>query len=142
MTTATSSSEAVRPSSHAALRIALWAAQVGLAAMFLFSGWLKVSLSGAELSEMMSIPRVLGEPMTRFIGACELLGAVGLILPALTRIKPWLTPLAAAALGLVMVLGALYHLSQGELGGIPINIVLGAAAAFVAWGRMRAAPIA
>jgi len=141
MTAAISSHQTSVPSSSKALRIALWIAQAALAATFVSAGWMKVSLPVAELSKLMSIPTVLGEPMTRFIGASELLGAVGLILPALTRIKPMLTPLAAAALCLVMVLAAAYHVSQGELGGVPTNIVLGAAAAFVAWGRFRAAPI-
>jgi len=68
-------------------------------------------------------------------------GALGLILPAVTRIRPKLT--AAAGLGLVtvMVLAAAFHLSRGEAQVLPLNLTLGALAAFVAWGRSRKAPI-
>jgi hypothetical protein len=76
------------------------------------------------------------------IGVCELLGAVGLILPSATRVLPVLTPVAASALTLVMVLAAGTHFSYGELPVIGVNVVLGGLAAFVAWGRFRRAPIA
>ena len=73
--------------------------------------------------------------------AGELFGAAGVILPALARTKPVLTPVAATAICVLMVLGAGYHLLRGELSSVPINFGLGAIAAFVAWGRFRAAPI-
>jgi hypothetical protein len=73
--------------------------------------------------------------LVRFIGASELLGGLGLVLPAATRIKPALTPLAGAGLITVMVLAALFHLTRGEFGAIPGNVILGSLAAFVAWGR-------
>jgi hypothetical protein len=79
--------------------------------------------------------------LVRFIGASELAGALGLILPAATRIKPSLTPLAASGLIVVMVLAAAFHASRGELQALPINFVLGGLAAFVAWGRFRRAPV-
>jgi putative oxidoreductase len=80
--------------------------------------------------------------MVRFIGACELAGAVGLILPAATRIRPMLTPLAASGLVVVMLLAMAFHISRGEAAqALPINLTLGALAAFVAWGRFRKAPI-
>jgi putative oxidoreductase len=55
--------------------------------------------------------------------------------------KPRLTPLAAAGLVLVMLLASAFHLSRGEVGALPVNLVLGGIAAFVAWGRSRKAPI-
>lgn len=140
--TIASSTPLAHASSKKGLRIALWTAQAILAAMFILAGTMKATTPIAELSQKMSVPTVLGEGMTRFIGVSELLGAVGLVLPALTRIKPVLTPIAAAALTLVMVLAVGYHASQGEYGGLPMNFFLGALAAFVAWGRFRAAPIA
>lgn len=73
---------------------------------------------------------------------CELLGAFGLILPAATRIKPALTPVAGLGLTIVMALAVVCHISRGELGLVPINLVLGGLAAFVTWGRLTKAPIA
>ena len=79
--------------------------------------------------------------MVRFIGISEFLGAIGLILPAATRIKPSLTPLAALGLLTIMILAMAFHLSRGEVQATPVNIVLGGLAAFVAWGRTKKAPI-
>ncbi len=105
------------------------------------AGFLKTTTPIAELAKNMSVPRVLGEGMTRFIGVSELAAAIGLILPALTRIRPMLTALAAAGLLVVMVLAAGYHVLEGESQGLPVVAVLGGLAAFVAWGRFRGAPI-
>ena len=69
------------------------------------------------------------------------LGAIGLILPAATKIKPSLTPLAALGLLTIMILAMAFHLSRGEVQATPVNIVLGGLAAFVAWGRTKRAPI-
>ena len=78
----------------------------------------------------------------RFIGAAELAGALGLLLPSLTRIQPRLTVLAALGLIVVMVLASAFHLSRGEGAMLPMNLALAAVAAFIAWGRSKAAPIA
>lgn len=123
------------------LRAGLWAAQIVLALAFAAAGSWKATAPIADLTA--KLPWVAGSPeaLVRFIGASELAGALGLILPAATRIKPWLTPLAAAALALVMVLALGLHASRGEWAGIPPNVVLGGLAAFVAWGRARKAPI-
>ena len=75
--------------------------------------------------------------MVRFIGISEFLGAVGLILPAATKIKPSLTPLAALGLLTIMILAMAFHVSRGEVQATPVNIVLGGLAAFVAWGRTK-----
>jgi uncharacterized membrane protein YphA (DoxX/SURF4 family) len=83
------------------MKIALWILQVLLAIQFLWHGWLFVA-PPAELVEMMNAQFAPG--LRIFIGVAELLAAVGLILPGVTRILPWLTPLAAA--GLMLVTGA------------------------------------
>lgn len=123
------------------LRVGLWTVQLLLAAAFGMAGFTKVSTPIDALGAMM--PWVLDVPelLVRFIGLSELLGAIGLVLPAATRIQPRLTPLAAAGLVAVMALAALFHASRGEWGALPINAVLGSLAAFVAWGRQQAAPI-
>ncbi|MBM4368072.1 MAG: DoxX family protein [Deltaproteobacteria bacterium] len=80
------------------------------------------------------------EPLVRFIGVSELLGAVGLVVPAATRIQPRLTTWAAGGLVTVMVLAAFTHLTHREAAMVPVNVVLGGLAAFVAWGRSVKAP--
>jgi hypothetical protein len=69
-------------------------------------------------------------------------GALGLILPAATRVKPVLTPLAGVGLAMVMLLATIFHISRGELGAVPMPLALGGLAAFVAWGCTARAPIA
>jgi hypothetical protein len=71
----------------------------------------------------------------RVIGVVELLGAIGLILPAATGIAPVLTPIAATGLALTMVLAAATHIRRKEPSGVAFNAVLFALAVFVAWGR-------
>jgi hypothetical protein len=71
----------------------------------------------------------------------ELAGALGLFLPAATRILPRLTPLAAVGLATMMALAVPFHLVRSETVAIVFNLVLGSLAAFVAWGRGRRAPI-
>jgi uncharacterized membrane protein YphA (DoxX/SURF4 family) len=130
---------AARP--RRALHIALWVAQVLLAAMFLMTGFMKLTQPIDALAGQM--PWVLSFPaaVVRLIGAIEIAGALGLILPSLTRIQPRLTPLAALGLVLVMLGASALHLSRGEGAVVPMNLVLAAVAGFIAWGRSKAAPI-
>ncbi len=122
------------------LNIALWVAQGLLVAAFLIAGFMKLTAPIDELAANgMSFVNTFSEGIVRFIGISELLGGIGLILPAWLRIKPILTPIAAIALAIVMVLAAIYHISVGEP-PVP-NIILFALAAFVAWGRLKIAPI-
>jgi len=79
--------------------------------------------------------------LVRFIGVSELLGAIGVILPAVLRIKPNLTPLSGSGLALIMLFASVFHLLRGEIFALPMTIVLGLIALFVAWGRFRKRPI-
>lgn len=117
------------------MNFTLWIVQILLAAMFLAVGAMKASQPVPKLGK--SMPWVTHFPLSvvRFVGVAELLGAVGLILPAATGIAPVLTPLAATGLAVVMVLAAIYHFRQKEFSGIGINAVLFALAVFVAAGR-------
>jgi uncharacterized membrane protein YphA (DoxX/SURF4 family) len=121
------------------LRIALWTAQIALAIVFALAGGMKVATPAAELAKMAP-----GFPLVflRFIGIAELAGAIGILLPALTRIAPVLTPLAASGFVIVMASAAVLHLIRGQWGELVVVIVLGALAYFVAWGRFKLAPIA
>jgi uncharacterized membrane protein YphA (DoxX/SURF4 family) len=120
------------------LRIGLWSAQIALAIVFALSGGMKVTAPAAELVKMTP-----GLPLAflRFIGFAELAGAIGILLPALTRIAPSLTPLAASGFVVVMASAAILHLVRGQLAELAVVIVLGALAFFVAWGRFKWAPI-
>jgi uncharacterized protein YjeT (DUF2065 family) len=75
----------------------------------------------------------------RFLGIGEVAASLGLILPALTRIAPVLTPLAASGLVVVMAGAAVLHLVRGELASVALVVVLGALAYLVAWGRFKRA---
>ena len=130
------------PARRTALHVTLWVAQVLLAAMFVMSGLMKLSQPidalAASLPWVTSVPAML----VRFIGLAELAGALGLLLPSLTRIQPRLTALAALGLAVVMLLAAGFHATRGETAMIPMNAVLALVALFVAWGRGKAVPIA
>lgn len=122
------------------LNIALWAAQGLLAAAFLMAGFMKITTPIDDLAvNGMSFVNAFSEGIVRFIGVSEVLGGIGLILPALLRIKSILTPIAAIGLAVVMVLAAIYHISVGEP-PVP-NIILFALAIFIAWGRIKKVPI-
>ena len=124
-----------------ALHIALWVAQVLLAAMFLMSGFMKLAQPIDQLSQMLPWASQVPEALVRFIGISEVLGAVGLILPSLLRIKPQLTAWAAIGIAVIMLFATFFHISRGETGAIGMNIFLALLAAFVAWGRFKKAPI-
>lgn len=123
--------------------IGLWVAQALLAAMFLMAGATKLMSGSAELVAMgMGWAENAPFLLIKFIGLAEVAGALGLILPAATRILPHLTKLAAAGLCVVMVLAAGVHIVRGEFEVVPVNAVLFALAALVVWGRTNKAPIA
>jgi uncharacterized membrane protein YphA (DoxX/SURF4 family) len=126
------------------LNIALWVAQALLAISFLAVGFnhaFKIE-NMKPMPGMGWINRIPAGLMT-FIGFAEMAGGLGVLLPALTGILPWLTPLAAAGLALVMLLAAIFHIPQRETEGrnIITNLVLLALAAFVAYGRWMLVPI-
>jgi uncharacterized membrane protein YphA (DoxX/SURF4 family) len=117
---------------------ALWIVQILLAAVFLFTGGMKLVL---PLEQMSGGPVEMPGVFLRFIGVAEVLGALGLILPALLRIRPGLTPLAAAGLVIIMIGAIVTTLVVGERVAAMISLVVGLLAAFVAYGRWRLAPI-
>ncbi len=123
------------------MNTALWAVQVLLALTFLATGLMKVTQPIEKLAERMSWVKDSTPQRVRLIGTLEVLGAVGVILPALTGILPWLTPLAAAGLILTMIGAMITHLRRSEPSHIPVNVVLLVLAAFVVYGRFILAPI-
>jgi uncharacterized membrane protein YphA (DoxX/SURF4 family) len=120
---------------HRALSAALWVAQVFLAVAFVGAGVMKLGTPIASLEQTMPWVADVSPGLVRFIGLCELAGAVGVVLPPLLRIRPYLGVAAATALLLLMGTAVMFHISRGELNALPPPVILGAIAAFVAWGR-------
>ncbi|MPZ77826.1 MAG: DoxX family protein [Deltaproteobacteria bacterium] len=118
------------------MNVALWIAQGLLAAVFLFAGGIKLVLPVEELTAQMPLPGLF----VRLIGVVEVLGAIGVILPGLVRIRPGLTPLAAAGLVIIMIGATVFTLATGNVAMALIPLAVGLLAAFVAYGRWRPAP--
>jgi uncharacterized membrane protein YphA (DoxX/SURF4 family) len=122
------------------MNIALWILQVLLGAMFVYAGVLKAfqyERARASLLWVKDLPRGL----VTSIGISELLGGLGLLLPSITGILPWLTPLAGAGLVLIMILAIGFHALRREGQAIGFNAVLLLLAAFVAYGRFLIVPL-
>jgi putative oxidoreductase len=120
------------------LTVVLWILQAFLALFFaLASGAPKLFLP----MDMVPLPLPLPELFVRAIGVCEVLGALGLILPSVTRVKPGLTPLAAICLTALTICAATYQLLAQQPANAVFALAMGAVAAFVAYGRWRLAPI-
>lgn len=117
----------------------VWVVQGLLAAAFLAAGvnHFQYQRARARMAWVAAVsPRLL-----RFIAICELLGAAGVILPAITGVLTWLTPLAAAALGIVMLLAVAFHASRREYPNIAFNLILLLLATAVAYGRLIVVPL-
>ncbi|MEX1019847.1 MAG: DoxX family protein [Litorilinea sp.] len=123
------------------MKYVLWLLQILVAVAFLGAGFMKLTAPIDELAQTMTWVTALPVWLVRFIGLVEIAGALGLVLPALTRIQPQLTPLAGAALVLVMLLATVFHIVRGEFGLVLPNIVLMVLAGLVAYGRGKLLPI-
>jgi uncharacterized membrane protein YphA (DoxX/SURF4 family) len=117
------------------LSVTLWILQGLLAALFLFSGAMKFVMPVAQMTKGTS----LSGGFIHFIGVCEILGGIGLIVPALTRILPVLTPIAASCLVIIMAGATYISLPMGKTAVAPA--IFGLLLAFVAYGRFRLRPI-
>ena len=119
------------------MNVALWIVQGLLAALFVFSGGMKLVLPIEKMTDPVALPGLF----LRFIGVCELLGGIGLILPSLLRIRPGLTPLAAAGLIVIMIGAVVITVIYMGVASALIPLLVGILAAFIAYGRSRLAPI-
>jgi hypothetical protein len=113
------------------LNYALWVVQGLLAALFLFAGVTKLVLPLEALTGEIPLPGLF----VRFIGVAETLGAVGLILPGLLRIRPALTSLAAVGLVIIMIGATVLTLASGGVAMALMPLVVGLLLAFIAYGR-------
>jgi uncharacterized membrane protein YphA (DoxX/SURF4 family) len=120
------------------MNIALWVLQVLLAVVFVAHGWLFLS-PPAEIAAQMneSLPRWF----QLFLGTAEVLAAVGLVLPGLTRILPWLVVWAAGGIMLVLASATVWHVARGEMSSAGITLGLLVMATVVAYTRHRVTPI-
>jgi uncharacterized membrane protein YphA (DoxX/SURF4 family) len=125
------------------LGISLWIGQILLAVLFGMAGVMKSFLPiPALVTQGISYASDLPLWLLRLIGVAELSGAIGILLPALTRIQPRLTPLAALGFTAIQVLAICFHASRGELArALPLNLVLLSLSLFVLWGRGNRLPI-
>ncbi len=121
----------------------LWIGQILLALAFLGVGYTHtVGFEQASVRAGMGWLNAVGRDRMRIIGILEILGAIGLVLPAATGVLPWLTPVAATSLAVLMGLAVVLHLRRpGEGRNIILNLVLGAVAALIAYGRFVVAPL-
>lgn len=124
-----------------ALNISLWAAQIFLVLVFFITGAGKLFLPMENLYALIPWTKDVSSIPVRLIGFSEIIGSIGLLLPSLLRIKPELTPWAAAGVAIVMLLAIFFNISMGETSVIGINILLFLIAVFIAWGRFKKSPI-
>jgi uncharacterized membrane protein YphA (DoxX/SURF4 family) len=115
------------------MKIALWIVQVLLALVFVASGSMKLFAFDQFAASAPALADSRG--LVTFIGIAELAGAIGLILPRLTGILPFLTTWAALGLATIMVLATGFHLTRGEFSHAVVTVILLILAAFVAYGR-------
>ena len=116
----------------------LWIVQVLLSLTFLFAGSTKFLMTVEQMNSMAKIP--LPGLLIHFIGMCEILGAIGLILPWALGIKPKLTPIAACGLVIIMIGAVTLTVASGDILPALFPLIVGLLAAFVAWGRFRMLP--
>jgi uncharacterized membrane protein YphA (DoxX/SURF4 family) len=115
---------------------ALWIVAIVLAVVFAGSGLMKLLVAKDKLAKAgQGWTEDFSQSSIRLIGLAEILGAIGLVLPAAVHIAPVLVPVAASALVLVMVGAAVVHARRNEAVNVVVNVVLIALAIFVAWGR-------
>jgi putative oxidoreductase len=119
--------------------IALWVAQVLLGIGFIAAG-LNHAVNYDGASKRMDWMTAVGRDRMRAIGILEVLGGVGVILPAITGVAPWLTPVAATCLAVLMLAAIVFHLRRRENAAVVANLVLGLLAGFVAYGRFVIEP--
>jgi len=117
------------------MNVALWIVQIFFGLSFSMIGVMKTFMT-AKAKETLPWAKDRSDAFVRFVGMSELLGGLGMILPMLTGILPWLTPLAAVGLGIIQILAIFTeHLPKKEYNVLPTNTILLTLAVFIAWGR-------
>jgi uncharacterized membrane protein YphA (DoxX/SURF4 family) len=120
------------------MNVILWVLQCLLALAFLAHGLMFLS-PPADMVEQLNA--AIAPPFRVFIGVAEVLAAVGLTLPGVTRVLPWLVPAAAAGLAVVMIGATVFHVSRDEMSSAGVTALLLVLTAFVAYMRWKVLPI-
>jgi uncharacterized membrane protein len=123
------------------LRISLWVVQALLSILFSGTGLWKLFTPIPKLAAMIPWAGQVSEAFLYATAVFDLCGGIGILLPALTRIKPGLTVLAALGCAALQVCAIVFHVSRGEVARTPFNFVLVGLSVFVYWGRHSQAPI-
>ena len=120
------------------MNVALWILQVLLAVAFFAHGWMLLA-PPPDIAQLLiaSLPRWFWV----FLGVAEICAAIGITLPGLSRIQPWLVTWAAVGIMIVMVSATVWHLARAEWSSAVVTLLLLAMATFVAYGRTRLLPI-
>lgn len=120
------------------MNVVLWILQVLLAVAFFAHGWLLLAPPPDIAQQMVtSLPRWFWV----FLGVAEVLAAIGITLPGLTRVQPWLVTWAAVGIAFVMVAATVWHLARAEWSSAVVTLLLLAMATYVAYARARILPI-
>jgi uncharacterized membrane protein len=126
-----------RPPSHKVLNASLWLAQCLVFAGFTAIGLMKLLKPIPELAAMWPWTGQLPAGAVRSLGVIDIAGGVGVLFPALTRIKPGLTAVAALCAVALQLCAITFHILRGEIAVTPFNLVYLALAAFIFWGRRK-----
>jgi putative oxidoreductase len=122
------------------LNIALWVAQVLISLTLIWAAYIKLFQPIEETAKM--LPWALDNPgLLKFTGIIDLLGGIGIVLPAALKIQPKLTVFAAYGIIALMIAASVFHISRGEASLIGMNIFFFVLAGFIAWGRTKKAPV-
>jgi putative oxidoreductase len=120
------------------VNIALWVLQVLLACFFVMVGYSHALMPFDQIAPQATWMNAVPRWLSLFIGYAELAGGLGLVIPAATRMAPWVTPLAARGLATIMILAIPFHVLKGEASVVWVHALIAALALFVAWGRRKA----
>lgn len=123
------------------LRVALWTAQTLIFAAFCLFGAMKLFMPVEQLAAMWVWPGTVPTWLLRLMGLIDLAGGLGVLVPALTRIQPRLTVLAALGCVVLQICAIVFHAVRGEWAALPLNFILLPIVAFILWGRGGRVPI-
>ena len=123
------------------MNVLLWIAQVLISTSLLWAACIKLFQPIEQLEIMWPWTGDVSSTFVRLTGAIDLLGALGVVLPALFRFKPTLVSIAAIGIVLLMISASIFHICRGEASQIGFNIVFAVIAGFVAYGRWKLVPI-
>jgi hypothetical protein len=124
------------------IRTGLWVVQVLLSVVFTGTGLWKLFTPIPQLAAMIPWAGEVPAPFLHATAILDLLGGIGILLPAVIRVAPGLSVLAALGCAALQASAIVFHLFRGEAADTPFNVLLAGLAVFVFWGRRWTAPIA